>query len=75
MPLERMSMLLDMLARTEPDEVACDAVAAALAEFSEMHQRGEDVQHLMPLIHKHLEMCRDCREEYEALMAALQAEA
>lgn len=73
-PIDRMGMLVDMLARTEPGEISCDDVGAALAEFAEMHQQGEDVLHLMPLVHQHLEMCRACREEYEALMAALKAE-
>jgi hypothetical protein len=66
--------LLDMLAKTETHEISCDDVGAALAEFTEMHQRGEDVKHLMPLVHQHLQMCRDCQEEFEALMAALEAE-
>jgi hypothetical protein len=74
-PPDKMRRLLDMLMRTEPEEISCDDVSAALAEFAEMHQRGEVVKHLMPFVHQHLEMCRDCREEYEALMAALEAQA
>ena len=66
--------MLDMLAKTEAHEISCGAVGDALAEFAELHQRGEDVKHLMPLVHQHLEMCPDCRDEYEALMAVLQAE-
>jgi hypothetical protein len=74
LPPERISMLLDMLARTEPLEVSCDDVSTALAEFSEMHKRGEDVTHLMPLVHQHLGMCPECREEFEAVKAAIEAE-
>lgn len=74
-PSERLGPLLAQLAKTKSEEISCDDVGAALAEFAEMHQRGEDVQHLMPFVHQHLEICRDCRQEYEALLAALEAEA
>ncbi len=67
-------MVLEMLARTEPHEVSCNDVSSALAEFTEMHQRGEDVRHLMPLVHQHLGMCPECREEFEAVESAIEAE-
>lgn len=67
-------MLLDMLARTEPHEVSCDDVSTALAEFTEMHERGEDVKHLMPLVQQHLGMCPECQEEFQAVKAAIEAE-
>ncbi len=72
---KKFAMMLDMLVKTETHEITCNDVGDALAEFAELHQQGEDVKHLMPLIHQHLEMCPDCREEYEALMAAIEAEA
>ena len=70
----KLADLLDKLVKTEAHEISCNDVGAALAEFTELHQRGEDVKHLMPLVHQHLEMCRACQEEFEALMAALEAE-
>jgi len=72
---KKLVMLLDMLVKTEAYEISCNDVGDALAEFAELHQRGQDVKHLMPLVHQHLEMCPNCREEYEALMAAIEAEA
>jgi hypothetical protein len=74
MTSEKISALFEMLLKTEPGEISYEDVGAALGEFAEMHQRGEDVKHLMPLVYKHLELCQDCREEYEALLAALEAE-
>jgi hypothetical protein len=73
--LHELRVLLKLLAQTKPQEVSCDDVAEALAEFTEMQRRGENVAHLMPLVHHHLEMCPGCREEYEALMQALDYEA
>ena len=72
---DSVDMLLGKLALTREHEIACDDVHAVLAEFTEMSRRGEDVAHLMPHVQRHLALCPDCREEYEALMAALDAEA
>jgi len=71
---DQMAGLLNMLAKTEADEIACDGLFKVLAEFAEMNQRGEDVNVLMPLVAKHLDLCPDCREEYEILMDVLKAE-
>ena len=35
--------------------------------------RGEDAGHLMPLVQQHLDLCAECREEYEALLRVLEA--
>ena len=71
---KKLAGVLDMLVKTEAYEISCSDVGDALAEFAELHQQGRDVKHLMPLVHQHLEMCPDCREEYEALMSAIEAE-
>ncbi|MBW6466677.1 MAG: hypothetical protein K0B06_09250 [Brevefilum sp.] len=73
-PSDPLLGMLNMLAVTEEDEIACDQVFAALGEFAELAQRGGDVAHLMPLVAQHLHLCPDCREEYEALIAILAAE-
>lgn len=60
--------ILQMLARTEPEEMGCSEVYELLDEFTERQARGEDVSEYLPLV-KHLRMCGDCREEYEALLS------
>jgi hypothetical protein len=70
----RMNDMLDMVAHTRERELTCDEVHALIDQFAEMRMRGEDLTHLMPLVQQHLEMCPDCREEYEALMEALRIE-
>ncbi len=72
---ERLDIIVQKLAQTHPHEISCDDVHMALAEFTEMQRQGEEVAHLMPLVQQHLEMCRECYEEYESLMLALDAEA
>ncbi len=40
-----------------------------------MHLAGKNAAEALPLVQDHLERCGDCREKFEALLAALQAEA
>ena len=41
--------------------------------FVEMELAGKDAAEAMPLVQDHLERCWPCREEFEALLAALGA--
>lgn len=64
--------LLRMLEKTREDELSCDDVFALVDEYVEAVQRGEDVARLKPLVLQHLEMCRECEEEYQALLRVLE---
>ncbi|HEX8990113.1 MAG TPA: hypothetical protein VF784_00415 [Anaerolineales bacterium] len=64
--------MVQMIAATGENEIACDQVYAVLDQFAEAVQRGENVLTFMPLVRQHLEMCPDCREEYETLLRMLQ---
>lgn len=68
-------LLIQKLQRTADVELTCEEVFALLDEYVEMALRGEDVAALMPLVRHHLEMCADCREEFEALERILRAAA
>jgi len=61
------------LEHTQDVEYSCDDVHRVLDQFAEAVIRGEDVRQLMPLVQRHLDMCPDCREEFEALMRVLRA--
>ena len=67
-----MPALLGMLSMTDEQELSCDDVFALLDQFAELVKRGEDASHLMPMVQKHLNMCPDCREEYEALLLMME---
>lgn len=68
-----MGRLLRMVEHTDENELACDDVFDLLDLYVECEARSEDVATLLPLVVKHLERCRDCNEEYEALARILQA--
>jgi hypothetical protein len=64
--------ILGMLEKTQEEEMTCDDVFALLDQFTEMAAHGEDVSSLMPMVKQHLDLCGDCREEYEALLNIVQ---
>ena len=66
--------LLQTLEMTKEEELSCGDAYSLLDQFVEIKTRGDDVEELMPMVKHHLDMCRDCFEEYEALMAALEFE-
>jgi hypothetical protein len=72
---EMMGKLLRMVENTDEVEIGCDEVYEMLDQYVELEARGEDVTDLLPLVKKHLDRCRDCREEYEALARIVEAAA
>ncbi len=65
--------MLHGILSTRPDEIDCDECFEQLDRFAEMILAGQDVAQVMPLVQDHLERCRDCCQEFEALLAALRA--
>lgn len=65
-------MVRDILAYRD-DELDCNGCFEQLDRFVEMELAGVDAAAALPLVADHLRRCRDCREEYEALLVALQA--
>jgi hypothetical protein len=61
------------IATTRPDEIGCDECFEQMDEFVEIKLAGKDPAAAMPLVQDHLDRCGNCREEFEALLAALQA--
>jgi hypothetical protein len=62
-----------MIADTRQDEYSCEGIYELIDQVAEMVSRGEDVSQVMPLVQHHLDFCRDCHEELEALMRILEA--
>ena len=65
--------LIQMIENTQEIEFSCDDVYQILDQYTEMVYRGENAEKLMPLVEHHIEICPDCREEFEALLRILQA--
>ena len=59
------------LHNTATEEYSCDDAFDVLDAYTDIVSRGEDPSELMPLVKLHLEMCDNCREEFEALLSVL----
>ena len=68
---EKLRQFLRGIATTRLDEIACNECFDRLDCFVESTLAGKNASETMPLIQDHLERCHDCREEFEALLAAL----
>jgi hypothetical protein len=67
----KIKQLVRNILSTRPDEIGCDKCLEQLDRFVEMELAGKNAAEVMPLVQDHLERCRDCREEFEALLKAL----
>jgi predicted anti-sigma-YlaC factor YlaD len=54
-------------------EIGCDECFEQLDRFVDIRLSGLDPAQAMPLVQEHLEICGECREEFEALLVSLQA--
>jgi bacterioferritin-associated ferredoxin len=61
------------IATTRPDEIGCAECFEQMDQFVDMALTGKDAAQAMPLVQDHLDRCGDCREEFEALLAAVRA--
>ncbi len=63
--------LIRLIADTRSDEIGCDQCFRELDSFAEMKLTGKSAEEAMPMLQYHLNHCKVCREEYEALLEAL----
>jgi predicted Holliday junction resolvase-like endonuclease len=70
---EEFQKLLKMIENTQEVEFSCDDVYHLLDQYSEAVVQGKNAEQLMPLVEHHINICPDCREEFEALLRVLQA--
>jgi hypothetical protein len=71
--LDTLKRMVREITTARPDEIGCDECISKLDRFVEMTLAGKNAAEAMPLVQDHLERCDDCREEFEALLAALRA--
>ncbi|MDQ7030844.1 MAG: hypothetical protein Q9O62_14250 [Ardenticatenia bacterium] len=64
-------LLVEGVLATEETELSCDECFEELDRFAELVLAGREIPEAMRLVQAHLERCGDCREEFEALLAAL----
>jgi hypothetical protein len=68
---EQIKTLIDLVVTTKNDQLDCDGCLAQIAEFAEAHLLGHSLSEALKSVAVHLESCGCCKDEYEALLAAL----
>ena len=67
---EQLRDLLRTVAATEPKEINCEELLASVGAYLESAAPGGELPRELELVAQHLDVCPDCREEYEALVVA-----
>jgi len=70
---EMLRKMIQEIMSTRPDEIDCGECFEELDRFAEMKLAGKNAAEAMPLVQDHLDRCANCREVFEALLAALRA--
>jgi hypothetical protein len=64
---------MDRLLGTDERDPGCDAAFELMDQYCEAVRRGEEAARLFPGVATHIHNCTTCREDTEALLAALEA--
>ncbi|HKK44463.1 MAG TPA: hypothetical protein VJ964_03010 [Balneolaceae bacterium] len=70
--LDIIKKMLGVILATREDEIDCDECYDRIESFVEIKLSGKSAEEAMPLVKDHLKRCQECRQEYEALLEALQ---
>jgi hypothetical protein len=54
--------------------LGCEDCGCQLDCIAELVAGGADLRALLPAVEAHLQCCKDCREEFEALIAIIRAQ-
>jgi len=69
---QEISGLMRLIGLTKDDEINCEQCFSLVAEFAERQLTGRSIPEGLKAVEHHLAICGECREEYEALLRALQ---
>ena len=72
LPNEAVLGFLKLLEEEPTEELSCEDIYKKLDEYVECEVGCKDAAHVMPLIRKHLDVCHECCEEYEALLDVIE---
>jgi hypothetical protein len=71
---EHVSKLIESIFTVHNDEAMdCEGCGCQLDHLAELVAGGADLRELLPAVEAHLHCCRDCREEFEALVCIIRA--
>ena len=65
--------VLMSLSITHEEEMTCGECFEEVDHYVDMLREGKSPSEVMPMVKNHIEICPPCREEFEALLDALEA--
>lgn len=65
--------LIEMLRATRSDPMGCDGCYQLMDQLAQAELDGRSLCDVLRPVMGHLEQCKCCRDEYDALMTALRA--
>ena len=67
MDRHRFTNWLKHIYETQEQEISCSECFDQVSRFIDLELEGKEAPTIMPELKHHLDQCRACREEYEAL--------
>jgi hypothetical protein len=67
------TLVQDIFNSHDDNDPGCEDCGCHLDRIAELVAHGADLHTLLPEVEAHLRCCRDCREEFEALVAMIKA--
>ncbi len=72
--IKRFHDIMELIFSTQDEDIGCDECFRHIDRYVDMVRTGEDPAAVLPQVKRHLDQCGCCREEFEALIAILEAE-
>ena len=69
---EQIKRLVRNILTARTDEIGCEECLERMDRFVDLKLSGKNAGEAMPLVEDHLQRCRDCHQEFRALLGALQ---
>ncbi len=70
---DKLKGMIRAIKMTLDDEIGCDDCYDQLHQFAELELQGKSPEKALPKVKEHLERCGNCRQEYEALLEAIES--
>lgn len=74
MAFNQLLAMVEAIFAAHAGEIDCDGCDQEMPHMVDLINAGEDPALLLPAVQQHLDICGDCREEFEALLAIVQAD-
>ena len=68
---EKYRDLAGFLLKTRPEEMTCDEWIDRVAEYAELVLAGHAIPSSLDDVVRHIDLCPECAEEFQAILAAL----